>query len=45
MAQQGVTPVLDWLDSLIGLGTLLLVVSHRFAVPVLVQWAGLEKFK
>jgi hypothetical protein len=43
MAQQGLTPALDWLDSLIGLGGLLLVVSHLFAVPVLVLWAGLEK--
>jgi hypothetical protein len=35
----------DWLDSLIGPGGLLLVVSHLFAVPVLVLWLGLEKSK
>jgi len=28
---------------LIGPGGLLLIVSHLFAVPVLVLWAGLEK--
>jgi hypothetical protein len=33
----------DWLDSLIGPGGLLLVVSHLFVVPVLVSWVGLEK--
>jgi hypothetical protein len=38
-AQQSLKPVVDWLDSLIGLGggfSFLLVVSHLFAVPVLV---------
>jgi len=35
----------DWLDSLIGPGGLLLVISHQFAVPILVLWAGLEKSK
>jgi hypothetical protein len=33
----------DLPDSLIGPGGLLLVVSHLFAVPLLVLWAGLEK--
>jgi hypothetical protein len=35
----------DWLDSLICPGGFLLVVSHLFAVPVLVLWVGLEKSK
>jgi hypothetical protein len=35
----------DWLDSLLGPGGLLFVVSHPFAVPVLVLWLGLEKSK
>jgi hypothetical protein len=39
--QQSLTPAVDWLDSLIGPGGLLLVVSHLFAVPVLVLWVGL----
>jgi hypothetical protein len=37
------TPAVDWLDGLIGQGGLLLVVSHLFAVPILVLWVGLEK--
>jgi hypothetical protein len=36
-------PTVDWLDNLIGQGGLLLVVSHLFAVPVLVLWVELEK--
>jgi hypothetical protein len=36
------TSAVDWLESLIGLGVLLLVVSHLFAVPVLVLWVELE---
>jgi len=44
-ALQSLTSVLDWLDNLIGLAGLLLVVSHPFAVPVLVLWAGLTKAK
>ncbi len=39
--QQSLTPAVDWLDSLIGPGGLLLVVSHLFAVPVLVLQVGL----
>jgi hypothetical protein len=35
--------VVDWLDSLIGPGGLLFVISHLFAVPDLVLWVGLEK--
>jgi hypothetical protein len=35
-------PVSDWLDGLIGPPGLLLVVSHLFAVPVLVLSVGLE---
>ncbi len=35
----------DLPDSLIGPGGLLLVVSHLFAVPLLVLWVGLEKSK
>jgi hypothetical protein len=40
-----ITPAIDWLDSLIGPAGLLLVVSHLFAIPVLVLWVGLEKCK
>jgi len=36
-------PVCLWLDSLIGPGELLLVVSHLFGVPTLVLWVVLEK--
>jgi hypothetical protein len=35
-AQQSLKPAVDWLDSLIGGFSFLLVVSHLFAVPVLV---------
>ncbi len=35
MAQQKLTPAVDWLDSL--------VISHLFVVPILVSWVGLEK--
>jgi len=35
-AQRSLTLAVDWLDRLIGPGGLLLVVSHLFAVPVLV---------
>ncbi len=38
-------PEYDRLDSLIALGGLLLVVSHLFAVSVLILWARLEKSK
>jgi hypothetical protein len=38
-------PDVDWLDSLIGPGGLLLVVPQLFAVLVLVLWTGLEKSK
>jgi hypothetical protein len=34
-AKQNLTGAVDWLDSLIGLGGLLLVVSDLFPVPVL----------
>ncbi len=44
-AQQSLTPTADWVDSLIGPGELLLVVSHQLAVAVLVLWVGLEKNK
>jgi hypothetical protein len=44
-AQQSLTPAVDWLDSLIGPRGLVLVVSHVFAVPVLVLWVELEKTK
>ncbi len=44
-ALKSLTAVLDWLDNLIGLVGLLLVVSHPFAVPVLVMWAGLTNAK
>jgi hypothetical protein len=36
-------PVVDWLDSLIGPGGLVLVVYDLFALPVSVLWVGLEK--
>jgi hypothetical protein len=35
----------DWLDSLIGPGEFLLVVSHLFAVPVLDFMGGVGKCK
>jgi hypothetical protein len=38
-------PVSDWPIVMIGPSGLLLVVSHLFAVPVLVLWVGLEKGK
>ncbi len=44
-AQQSLTSVVDWLDSVIGSGGLLLVVSHLFAVAVLVLCVGLENNK
>jgi len=43
--QQSLTLDVNWLDSLIGQDGLLLVVSHMFAVQVLVLWVGLKKFK
>jgi hypothetical protein len=36
-------PCVDWPNSLIRPGGFLLVVSHLFAVPVLVLWVGLKK--
>jgi hypothetical protein len=36
-------PVSDRPTIMIGAGRLLLVVSHLFAVPVLILWVGLEK--
>ncbi len=42
-AQPRLTPAVDWLNDLIGPGGLLVVVSHLFAVPVLVLRVGLEK--
>jgi len=36
-------PLSDSIDSLIGPGELLSVVSHLFAVPILVLWVGLRK--
>jgi hypothetical protein len=33
------------LDSLIGLGGLLLVISNQFAIPILILCVGLEKSK
>ncbi len=45
LAQQSVTPAANWLDSLIGPGGLLLVLSDQCAVPVLVLWVELEKSK
>jgi hypothetical protein len=44
-AQQSLTPAVDWLDTSIGRGGLVLVVSHLFAIPILVLWVGLEKSK
>jgi hypothetical protein len=44
-AQQSLTPVVDWLDSLIGPSELLLVVLNLFAVAVLVLCVGLENSK
>ncbi len=41
-AQQSLTPVVDWVDSLIVPGGLLLVVSHLFAAAVCVLCVGLE---
>jgi hypothetical protein len=35
----------DWLDSLICRDGLLLVVSHLFAIPILVLWVRLKKSK
>jgi hypothetical protein len=35
-------PAVDWVDSLIGPGGLLLVVSYLFTIPVLVLWLVLE---
>jgi hypothetical protein len=45
MAQQSLTPAVDWLDSLIGQGEFLLLVSHLFAVPVLDFMGGVGKSK
>ncbi len=45
MAEQSVTSAADWLDSLIGPGGLLIVLSDQCAVPVLVLWVELEKSK
>jgi hypothetical protein len=42
-AQQSLTPAVDWLDSLIGPGEFLLLVSHLFAVPVLDFMGGVGK--
>jgi hypothetical protein len=39
------TPDAEHLDSLIGPGGLVLVISNQFAVPVLVLCVGLEKSK
>jgi hypothetical protein len=36
-------PISDWSIIIIGPGGLQLVVSHLFAVPVLVVWEGLEQ--
>jgi hypothetical protein len=35
--------VFDWPFVMVGLGGLLLVVPHLFAIPILVLWVGLEK--
>jgi hypothetical protein len=43
--QQSLTRAVDWLHSSIGRGRLVLVVSHLFAIPILVLWVGLEKSK
>jgi hypothetical protein len=40
---RNLTSVVDWLDSLIGPGGLLLLVSGIRAIPVLVLWVGLRK--
>jgi len=45
MAQQRRTPAVDWLDSSMGPGGSLLVVSHLFVISILVSWVGLEKSK
>jgi hypothetical protein len=37
--------VSDWSIIMIGRGGLLLVISHLFAVPVLVSWVGFQKSK
>jgi hypothetical protein len=37
-AQHSLTPAVNWLDSLIDPGGLLLVIFNLFAVPVLVLW-------
>jgi hypothetical protein len=42
---QSLIPAVDWLDSMIGPGGLLLVVARLFSVLVLVLWVGLEKSK
>jgi hypothetical protein len=39
---RNLTSVVDWLDSLIGPGGLLLLVSDIRAIPVLVLWVWLE---
>jgi hypothetical protein len=38
-------PASDWPIIIIGLGGLLLVVAHLFAILALVLWVGLEKSK
>jgi hypothetical protein len=38
-------PVSDWWTRMIAAGGLLLVVSHQFAVPVLVLWVGFQRVK
>jgi hypothetical protein len=42
---QSLTPAVDWLDRLIGRGGLILVVSHLFALAILVLLMGLAKSK
>jgi hypothetical protein len=42
-AQKSLTPGLDWPYSFVDPNGLLSVVSHMFAVPVIVLWVGLEK--
>jgi len=37
-----ITPAVEWLDSLIRPGGLLLVVFHLFAISILVLWVGLR---
>jgi hypothetical protein len=44
-AQQSVTPAIDWLDSLIGPGDLVLVVSHLCQVPVFSFMRGVGEKK